>query len=110
MVEAPEVDYGNLNKKIVFAENDHRHAQLILRLRHDALKQSHFFRALITGYLQQDERILSFIEEIKGQSIKKKKKSRRLRKQGQQAYNDAGFSDEQIDDLFDLIAEEHPDL
>ena len=48
MVEAPEVDYGNLNKKIVFAENDHRHAQLILRLRHDDLKQSHFFRALIT--------------------------------------------------------------
>jgi len=110
MVDKQEIDYGRLNKKIVFTENDHRHAQLIVRLRHDDLKQSHFFRALITGYLQQDERILSFIDDIKDQSIKKKNKSQRLRKQGQQAYNDAGFSDEQIDDLFDLIAEEHPDL
>jgi len=110
MVDTQEVDYGKLNKKIVFTENDHRHAQLIVRLRHDDLKQSHFFRAMITGYLQQDERILSFIDDIKEQSIKKKKKSQKLRKQGQQAYNDAGFSSDQIDDLFDMIAEEHPDL
>ncbi len=105
-----EIDYGKLNKKIVFTENDHRHAQLIVRLRHDDLMQSTFFRAFITGYLQQDERILSFIDDIKEQSVKKKTKSNRLRKKGKQIMSDSGFSEEQIGDIFDLIAEEHPDL
>ena len=100
MVEQEPVDYGKMNKKVVFTENDHRHAKLVIRLRHDDLRQSEFFRAIISGYLSQDERILSFIEDIKVQSIKKKNKSK----------NDTGFSEEQIDNIFDLIAEEHPEL
>ena len=103
MVEENTVDYGKLNKKIVFTENDHRHA-------HDNLKQSQFFRAFITGYLNQDERIMSFIEDLKTQSNKKKTRSKKLRLQGKQLLSDSGFSDEQLDDLFDLIAEEHPEL
>ncbi len=74
MVEEFEVQYGKLNKKIVFTENDHRHAQLIVRLKHDELKQSEFFRAMITGYLKQDERIMSFVEDLRTQSIKKQTK------------------------------------
>ena len=110
MVDAPPVEYGKLNKKIVFTENDHRHAQLIIRLRHDNLKQSEFFRAFITGYLAQDDRILSFIEDLKTQSVKKQTKSKKLRTKGTRIAAEAGFSDDQIEDLFDLIAEEHPDL
>jgi hypothetical protein len=110
MVEAPEIEYGKMNKKIVFTVNDHRHAQLIIRLRHDDLKQSHFFRSFMTGYLEQDERILSFIDDVKAQSVKKKTKSKKLRLKGDQLLAEAGFSNDQLDDLFDLIAEEHPDL
>ena len=110
MVEEFEVQYGKLNKKIVFTENDHRHAQLIVRLKHDELKQSEFFRAMITGYLKQDERIMSFVEDLRTQSIKKQTKSKKLRQQGKQLLNDSGFSDDQIEDIFDLIAEEYPDL
>jgi len=105
-----QVEYGKMNKKIVFTDNDHRHAQLIIRLKHDDLRQSQFFRSLITGYLEQDERILSFIDEVKNQSVKKKTKSTKLRQKGKQLLTETGFSNEQIDDLFDLIAEEHPDL
>lgn len=110
MVEDIDVQYGKLNKKIVFTENDHRHAQLILRLKHDDLRQSEFFRAMITGYLKQDERIMSFIEELRTQSIKKQTKSKKLRQKGKQLLNESGFSEDQIEDIFDLIAEEHPDL
>lgn len=110
MVEEIQVQYGKMNKKIVFTDNDHRHAQLIIRLKHDDLKQSEFFRSLITGYLDQDERILSYIDEIKNQSVKKKSKSTKLRQRGKQLLTETGFSNDQIDDLFDLIAEEHPDL
>lgn len=110
MVGDKQVEYGKMNKKIVFTDNDHRHAQLIIRLKHDDLRQSQFFRSLITGYLEQDERILSFIDEVKNQSVKKKTKSTKLRQKGKQLLTETGFSNEQIDDLFDLIAEEHPDL
>jgi len=110
MVETPEIAYGKMNKKVVFTVNDHRHAQLIIRLKHDDLRQSQFFRAFMSGYLEQDERILSFIDDLKQQSAKKKKKSKKLRVKGTELLSDAGFSDSQLDDLFDLIAEEHPDL
>ena len=110
MVTPATPEYGKMNKKIVFTDNDHRHAQLIIRLRHDDLRQSEFFRAMITGYLEQDERILSFIDEIKTQSVKKKAKSNKLRRQGKETLSDAGLSGDQLEDLFDLIAKEHPDL
>ena len=104
------IDYGKLNKRIVFTENDHRHAQLIVRLKYDDLRQSDFFRSLITGYIDGDKRITDFIDEIKQQSKKKKKASKKLRLEGKDKVKSLGFSDEQIEDIFDLIAEEHPEL
>ena len=58
----------------------------------------------------QDERILSFLDEVKTQSIKKKKKSRKIQQKGKELLVDTGFSTDQIEDIFDLIAEEHPEL
>lgn len=102
--------YGKNDKRIVFTDTDHRHAQLLVRLRTDGMKQSQFFRSLITGYINQDERIVSFFDEIKDQSIKRKDKSNKLRKSGKELINSTGFSNDQIDNIFDMIAEEHPEL
>ena len=107
---ATEISYGKLNKKIVFTDNDHRHAKLLIRLKHDELKQSEFFRGMITGYLEQDERILNFIDDLKTQSVKRKTKSNKLIAAGKKMQDDLGLSEEQVSSLFDLIAEEHPDL
>jgi len=102
--------YGKNKKRIVFSDTDHRHAQLILRLKHDGLKQSAFFRNIITGYLEGDERILDFVAEMAGLSKQRKSKNRRLIEQGNENLHDLGLAKEQIEDIFDLIAEEHPDL
>tara|TARA_B100000131_G_C18091095_1_gene602238 strand:- start:1425 stop:1751 length:327 start_codon:yes stop_codon:yes gene_type:complete len=107
---AEDLSYGKLNKKIVFTDNDHRHAKLLIRLRHDQLKQSEFFRGIITGYLEQDERIVNFIDDLKNQSGARKAKSNKLIKAGKKMQDDLGLSDEQVSSIFDLIAEEHPDL
>ena len=104
------IDYGKLTKQVVFTENDHRHAQLIIRLKHDGFTQAAFFREIITGYIEGDERIINYVDEVKSQSKLRKKKSRRLRKAGQIAQADLGLSDQQLVDIFDIIAEEHPDL
>jgi len=103
-------DYGVNSKKIVFSDTDHRHAQLVVRLRHDGLTQAHFFRSLISGYIEGDERIQSYITEVSSQSILKKRRSQRLRIEGKQKVEEMGLSDKQVENIFDLIAEEHPDL
>ena len=62
----------------MFYDTDKRHADLKIRLQHDALSQSEFFRAVVTGYLDKCDLIVEFINEYKSknrkQSIKKKVK------------------------------------
>jgi len=105
-----EIDYGKLTKKIVFTDNDHRQAKLIIKLRQDGLTQSAFFRHLITAYLEEDDRILSYVDDIKPQSKVRKAKTAALRNAGTQRATDLGLSDQQLVDIFDVIAKEHPDL
>jgi len=105
-----DISYGKLSKRIVFTENDHRHAQLVLRLKHDGLKQSDFFRSLITGYISGDERIISYINEFSNLSSQRKEKSNKLRQAGTTKMKDFGFTDGEIEDIFDLIEGEHPEL
>ena len=88
MSDIPE--YGKNDKRIVFTDTDHRHAQLHIRLRTDGMKQSQFFRSLITGYINQDERLVSFFDDIKDQSIERKTKTNKLRKKGKQLMNPTG--------------------
>lgn len=105
-----EIDYGNLNKRIVFTENDNRHAQFMMKLREVGITQSKFFRLIITGFISDDNRLFEFITENSGQSKRKIKKINKLRNKGKQLMHDLAFDDGEIENIFDLIAEEHPDL
>ena len=105
-----KINYGNLTKRVVFTENDHRHAKLLLRLQQDGLTQAAFFRHLSTAYVEGDDRIVDYIDEVKNQSKTRKAKTKRLRDLGKQFVTDTGFSEQQVVDLFDIIAEEHPEL
>jgi|TARA_Y100000034_G_C6805469_1_gene361657 hypothetical protein len=105
-----EIDYGNLTKRIIFTDNDHRQAQLLIRLKQDGLTQSAFFRHMITGYITSDERIQGYIDEVKDQSKSKKAKSSRLRNKGKATLKDFALSEGEIENIFDLLEEEHPEL
>lgn len=105
-----EIDYGNLNKKIVFTDNDHRQVQLKMRLKTLGLTQSQFFRLMITGVLSDDDRIYDFISDHSKLSKKRKLKSRKLRESGKQTVTDFGLGENEIDNIFDLIAKEFPEL
>ena len=106
---AHEIDYGNLTKRIVFTENDHRHAKLLIRLRHDKLTQSDFFRHIISAYIDGEPRIQSFIDDIKQQPLKQKTSSRKLRTQGNQKIEDFGLSNEEVNNIFDTLEQEFPE-
>lgn len=105
-----DIDYGKLNKRIVFTENDHRHVQFLLKLKELGLTQSKFFRSIITGVISDDDRLFSFMSDHTGLSKKRIAKAKALREEGKQNNIDIGFNQSEIDNLFDLIEEEHPDL
>lgn len=105
-----ELEYGKNNKRIVFTDTDHRHAQLIVKLKTDGITQAKFFRSLISGYIDGDDRIESFVLENGKHSIKRKEQVQRIRKAGKNNMSSLGLDHEQVSDIFDLIAEEFPEL
>ena len=105
-----DIDYGNLTKRIVFTENDHRHAQLVLNLKYLRVSQSAFFRHIITGLLKDDPRILKYLDELSPRSKGKKAKATKLTKMGQQKLKDLALSDGEVENIFDMIEQDFPDL
>ena len=107
-------DYGVREKKIVFNDTDKRHADLKIRLQHDDLTQANFFRALVTGYINKDPRIVSYLyewrEKNEGYSRKKRSVTEKLLKKGEEIKEVFGLSEQEVENIFDLIEEEHPDL
>ena len=113
MIETSE-NYGKMTKRIVFNVSDHEHAQLIIRLKHNSLSQAEFFKAIIEAVNTNDEHLVSFISNYsnKKQKLSKNriKKNNKLLKNGQQKLTDFSLSEEDVDDIFDLIAQEFPEL
>tara|TARA_R110002124_G_scaffold246621_1_gene411716 strand:- start:595 stop:924 length:330 start_codon:yes stop_codon:yes gene_type:complete len=104
------IEYGKNLKRVVFTETDHRHAQLVIKLKNDGITQAKFFRSLITGYLDGDPRLIEFVREKGKLSIQRKNKIHKLEEKGKALVQELGLAKEQVEDIFDMIAEEFPDL
>ena len=104
----------NKEKRVVFTDTDVRHAQQKIRLQHDGISQADFFRAMITGYLENDGRIVKYIANYKEKhGIQNKKKRGRVVEdieEGEHLLEKFGIKDDELNGIFDLIAEEFPDL
>ena len=101
-------------KRIIFEDTDIRHARLRIQLDRDGLSQAEFFRTYVTAYLERDPNIVEFIVDYKLHNGTGQKrltpivaKEERLRNQ---LVNKFGIKDDELENIFDLIAEEHPDL
>jgi len=109
-----EDHYGTSEKIVQFSDIDKRHADLRLRLHYDGLTQGQFFRALVSGYVDRDSDIVSFIEKVKENSEKYKptlmKKRRRAYTKYKQVEKLFGLDEDEIENIFDMIQKEHKDL
>ena len=108
-------EYGKPLKEIKFRVIDDDHARLLIRLRHNNISMAHFFRAIIDGVIEGDDRIIDFLEtyviEHKLLSKGRVTRSQTLRKKGKETVEDFGLLDDaEKENIFDLIAEEFPDL
>ena len=101
-------------KKIQFTDTDIRHAQLKIRLERENISQADFFRACITGMSDNDKDLMKFIRRYKEeQSIGRKRDLKVTQQEDDQAEDlmaKFGIKDDELESIFDLIAEEHPEL
>ena len=108
------MDEKDKTKRIVFESTTHKHAQLKVRLQYDSMTQAGFFRCLIEGYLAKDERILQFLEDYKISKGLDSKRNASYRnkdnKKAEDLLNKFGIKDDELENIFDLIEEEFPDL
>ena len=108
-------NYGEDVKSIRFWVSDDDHARLLIRLRHNKLAVSQFFRAVIDGIIVEDPNIIAFLDsyvlEHKLLNRTRFAKSHKLNQKGKETVEDWGLLDDaEKENLFDLIAEEFPDL
>lgn len=109
-----ELEYGHIKKIIQFEDLDKRHADLKIRLFYDGLRQGEFFRALLDGYLERDRNIIEYIENYKAkrsiQSKTKRNKTRVMNHRAEEIKRKYALDEEEIENIFDLIEKEHPEL
>ena len=101
-------------KKVVYYEVPKKHADLKIRWQYDNIKQSEFFRLLTDCYLNKDERMLEIISQYKEQeSIQnksKRKKTKKIYEKEKEVKEKFALGDGEVESIFDLLEQEHPDL
>ena len=101
-------------KKVVFDDTDIRHAKLKIRLNYDGLSQAEFFRSFITGYLEKDKSIMDYIKRYKEHSKKLSKRNLKYQQKDANIAEDLlgkfGILDDELENIFDVIAKSNPDL
>ncbi len=107
-------EYGHQEKKISFVDKDKHHADLIIRLKHDGLTMAKFFRGLIKGYIEQDHAIVDFVERLKASSNSQSQVQsnivKELQKRGHKVKNKFSLDEKEVENIFDILEKEHPDL
>jgi len=110
----PSIPDPRERKKFMFYDTEKRQVDLRVRLRYDGLNQSEFFRAMITGYLEKDELIMEYMDRYKKkyekQGKRKREKSKNLIVAGKELEKQFALNSDDIENIFDIIAEENPDL
>ena len=107
-------DKINRKKRVIFDDTDTRHAQLKVRLEYDGLTQAEFFRSLITGYLDNDKFVIDFIKKYKERNKKLSKRNMKYQNRDREIAEDLlgkfGIGDDELENIFDVIAKSNPDL
>jgi len=90
------------------------HEDLKIRIYYDGFKsQSEFIRACVVSYLSGDTKFMEFLDAYrqneKLQSKAQIRKSAALRRSGEELIEKMGLSDDEIENIFDLLEEEKPD-
>lgn len=106
------MDNKDRDKNILFYINEDLHARLRVQLFYDRLTQSKFINYVIKGYLNHNPHIRAFFDEIKIEKQTKRSKKNIIKdyKERQQTIEDFGLDDKEIQNIFDILESENPDI
>tara|TARA_R110000824_G_scaffold104836_2_gene248549 strand:- start:260 stop:592 length:333 start_codon:yes stop_codon:yes gene_type:complete len=98
-----------------FSLNAKLHENLKIRLFYDEIKtQSEFFRYCVESYLDQDPLFVAFLDDYKinkkVQSKVRTLKSKKLRTAGQKLMEELALTNDEVQNIFDILEEELPEL
>jgi len=103
----PTIPSPKDRKKIMFYESSEHQTKLRIRCDLDGLNQSQFFRMMILGYIENDDLIISYIEQCKQkyaiQGSNKRKKIKQLREGATEVKKKFGLGADELESIFDII-------
>tara|TARA_R100001082_G_scaffold70881_1_gene40376 strand:- start:365 stop:697 length:333 start_codon:yes stop_codon:yes gene_type:complete len=106
--------YAKDTKKFTFYAKDNLHAKFKIRMQHHSLTQSEILRACVQAVVDKDPIMEMFIDHYKEknnkQSVKQREQIKKDNDKSQEILNDFGIGDGELDDIFDIIAKEHPEI
>ena len=106
--------YAKDTKKFTFYAKDELHAKFKIRMQFHSLTQSEFLRACVEAAVQKDPIMEMFVEDYKEKNNKQSKaqrvKIKKEQEKSEELLNDFGIGDGDIDNIFDIIAKEHPEI
>lgn len=106
--------YAKDTKKFSFYAKDELHAKFKIRMQYHSLTQSEFLRACVQAIVDQDPIMEMFIDNYKEENKKQSKQQRtqasKDSSKGKELLDSLGLGDGDIEDIFDIIAKEHPEI
>jgi hypothetical protein len=101
---------GTSSKKVVFYESDKKYADFRIALKTDGFTQANFMRTIIHAYIRRDKDLMPFIEKMLKKEVDVPRawvrQSRMKRESAEEKMKNLGLSDTEIDNIFDLIADQ----
>mgnify|MGYP003662858869 FL=1 len=88
---------------------------LKIRLHHHGITQAAFLRGVVKAFLQEEQHFMDWFGtwKLQNSSIKSAQrhhKSDKLKQAGEELASKFGINDGEIEDIFDVLAKEHPEL
>jgi hypothetical protein len=94
-------------KKIMFYDSPDRQARLRIRCQYDGISQSQFFRMMMTGYLENNSKIIGYLDECKEryntQGVTKRRMIKAGHKKAREASKKFALDREEIEGIYDVL-------
>ncbi len=100
--------------KIMFTTLERVKAEFKIRLQYDSLTQVKFFNAIMDGYINKDPNLMAYLNTFKkGNAIQSREQVKKVEnnmKEAKKVKNLFSLEDDEVENIFDILEKEHPDL
>ena len=97
--------------KIMFTTLERTKAEFKIRLQYDNLTQVKFFNAIMDGYINKDPSLMTYLNGFKKEkSIQSAEQVKKIEKNIKEAKKVKNLFSLEVENIFDILEKEHPDL